>query len=62
MKPNPVEKKAKLLIRSILHFLIVNSENILPGIWLGEGFVRAELKKNKIKSELNSIVNGKEKS
>lgn len=60
VKPNPVKKKPKLLIRWKLHFLIVNSENILPGICLGEGFVRAELKKKK--SELNSIVNGKEKS
>lgn len=60
VKPNPVKKKPKLLIRWILHFLKVNSENRLPGICLGEGFIRAELKK-KI-SELNSIVNGKEKS
>lgn len=43
----PHQKKLKLLIRWILHFLIVNSENIVPGICLGEGFVRAELKKNK---------------
>lgn len=52
VKPNPIKKKPKLLIRWILHFLIVNSENILPGICLGEGLK---------KSKLNYIVNGKEK-
>lgn len=63
METKPIIKQTtKLFIRCILHLLIVNSENILLSICLGEDFfVRVEWKKN-IATKNNFIVNGKEKS
>lgn len=45
MKANPIKKNPKLLIRCILHFLIVNSENILLRICLGKDFFTGRIQK-----------------